>query len=346
MGRRAQEIRDAAYALGGQGPFRVSDLLLALRRRTSRQYVARVLRRLISEGVLIRAGSTRGATYALAQAAETLRPIVKKRLQTSGLQEDEVLSELRRAAPFLDRLRTQSRQIFAYAFTEMLNNAIEHSQSPRVEVAVWQDDGNVRFVVNDFGVGVFRNVMRRRSLASALEAIQDLLKGKTTTASRAHSGEGIFFTSKLADELVLESFEYRLRVDNTINDVFIERAKRRKRGTRVVFRIAANTRRRIEEVFRRYAAEPTEPTFDRSEVKVRLFTEAEYVSRSQARRLLAGLEKFRVIVLDFEGVPTIGQGFVDEVFRVFKQQHPNIVIRGINMNDIVKFMVERAGGSS
>jgi len=267
--------------------------------------------------------------------------VVKRRLQIRGLQEDEVLSKIRQAAPFLDRLPTQSSQIFAYAFTEMLNNAIEHSQSPTVEVAVWKDDGNVRFQVNDFGVGVFRSVMRQRGLASELEAIQDLLKGKTTTAPRAHSGEGIFFTSKLADEFLLESYDYRLRVDNTIDDVFIERLGRRKRGTRVVFRIAARTRRSLEDVFRRFTIEATEPAFDRSEVKVRLFAEGQYISRSQARRLLAGLEKFREIVLDFEGVPTIGQAFADEIFRVFQHRHPHIAIRGTNMNEIVKFMVER-----
>jgi hypothetical protein len=135
-------------------------------------------------------------------------------------------------------------------------------------------------------------------------------------------------------------------VDNTIDDVFIERPRRRKRGTRVVFRIAAQTRRSLEAVFRRFATEPTEPGFDRSEVKVRLFAGGQYLSRSQARRLLAGLERFRVIALDFEGVPTVGQGFADEVFRVFRQRHPETVIRGINMNDVVRFMVERAGGSA
>jgi len=43
-----------------------------------------------------------------------------------------------------------------------------------------------------------------------------------------------------------------------------------------------------------------------------------HVSRSQAKRLLMGLEKFNTIILDFKGVVSVGQAFVDQVFRVSK----------------------------
>jgi hypothetical protein len=42
-------------------------------------------------------------------------------------------------------------------------------------------------------------------LKNHLEAIQDLLKGKQTTMPKSHSGEGIFFTSKIADNLTISS---------------------------------------------------------------------------------------------------------------------------------------------
>ncbi len=338
----AKEIRYAANSLGRRRPFRASDLRTVLKRRVSREYVARILRQLVAERVLVKAGTTRGASYVLAGAIESLQPMVRRRLRSRGLQEDRVWDTLRRAAPYIDQLRENVRQIFTYAFTEMLNNAIDHSRSATIQVAIWKDDRNVWFTVNDFGIGVFRNVMQQRGLASEFEAIQDLLKGKTTTAPRAHSGEGIFFTSKVADEFVLESFEYRLRVDNTIQDVFIERPKRRKRGTRATFRIGRRSTRRLEEVFRAYVTDVTEPAFDKSEVKVRLFATEEYVSRSQARRLLTGLERFRKVMLDFDGVPTVGQAFVDEIFRVFARKHPHVTIEAKNMNEIVRFTVERA----
>lgn len=338
----AQRIRNTATALGRRGPFRASELRAALGGDVSRQYVTRTLRRMVAERVLVRAGTTRGATYAPAEALDALPRIARRRLRNQGLDEDRVLNDFRLAAPFIDRLPENSRQILTYAFTEMLNNAIEHSHSATIEIAVWTDDGNVYFTVSDFGVGVFRNVMRERHLSSELEAIQDLLKGKITTAPRAHSGEGIFFTSKAADEFILESFDYRLRIDNTIKDVFIDHPARRRRGTRVQFRIARRARRRLAEVFRAFAVDPTEPAFDRSEVKVRLFAEEAYVSRSQARRLLAGLGRFRRVVLDFAGVRTVGQAFADEVFRVFSLKHPHVVIEPKNMNEFVRFMVDRS----
>ena len=87
-----------------------------------------------------------------------------------------------------------------------------------------------------------------------------------------------------------------------------------------------------------------DPDFDKTEVLVRLYRIGTvYVSRSQARRILTGLEKFRQIVLEFDRVPTVGQAFADEIFRVFGQKYPKITIVPVNMNKAVKYMVERAG---
>ncbi|MCB0367566.1 MAG: DUF4325 domain-containing protein, partial [Bdellovibrionales bacterium] len=37
----------------------------------------------------------------------------------------------------------------------------------------------------------------------------------------------------------------------------------------------------------------------------------------------------------------VGQAFVDEVFRVFKDSHPEIEIEHINANDAIEFMIKR-----
>lgn len=301
---------------------------------------------MVREGLIVKAGSTRGAAYAGPRHAAKLTTRaqrVTRRLTNVALQEDRVLTDLKETAPFLRRLPTNVDAIVSYALMEMLNNAIEHSGSRHIEVEVARTNGDVSFVVNDFGVGVFHKVMRERKLRSELEAIQDLLKGKTTTQPQGHSGQGIFFTSKVGDVFVLESFRRRLRVDNRIGDYFIEPTTRLKKGTRVFFSIAATSPRRLEEVFRSYSSDASEPAFDRSEVKVRLFARGGgYVSRSEARRLLAGLDKFRSVVLDFDRVPVIGQAFADEVFRVFREQHPHITVVPTNMTDTVRFMVDRA----
>ena len=48
------------------------------------------------------------------------------------------------------------------------------------------------------------------------------------------------------------------------------------------------------------------------------------VARSQAKRLLTRFDRFKEIVLDFQDVESIGQAFVDEIFRVFHNERPNI----------------------
>lgn len=326
-----------------KGVFKAPEIHAALGRRVSRQHVTSILRSMVEEGLLVRSGTTRGAAYAVQAKAAKLGATLRRRFTNRRLAEDEILDEFRRAAPFIDRLPRQVREIYAYAFLEMLNNAIEHSRSPTIDVVASRDRSDVTFAIVDYGIGVFRNVMKRRRLASELEAIQDLLKGKTTTQPEGHSGEGIFFTSKAADEFILESFAYRLRVDNRVDDYFIERIPRSKPGTKVRFRISATSARRLADVFRRYTVHPREPGFDRSEVRVKLYRlGSQFISRSQARRLLAGLEKFKSVVVDFEGVDTVGQGFADEIFRVFRRLHPEVEVIPVNMNDIVKLMVERA----
>jgi len=65
------------------------------------------------------------------------------------------------------------------------------------------------------------------------------------------------------------------------------------------------------------------------------------VSRSEAKRLLAGLEGLREAELDFRGVESVGQGFVDDLFRVWTRNHPDTELVPTEMNEAVRFMVER-----
>ena len=47
-------------------------------------------------------------------------------------------------------------------------------------------------------------------------------------------------------------------------------------------------------------------------------------------------------MLDFKDINTIGQGFSDEVFRVWKHLYPEINIMFKNANENVTFMIDRA----
>lgn len=66
------------------------------------------------------------------------------------------------------------------------------------------------------------------------------------------------------------------------------------------------------------------------------------MARSQAKRILRGLEsRFKHVTLDFKGIRLVGQGFVDEVFRVFANKHPEIHFKSIHTNEDVDFMIRR-----
>ncbi|MBI5079259.1 DUF4325 domain-containing protein [Candidatus Wolfebacteria bacterium] len=314
----------------------------------TRQYASQVLRVMVNAGKIVKFGSTRSAFYTLPEFIDKIGPsAVKKRLKNKDIKEHEVFDSLISAFPAFRVAPENVQSIAHYAFSEMLNNAIEHSRSKNIEVEMESDGGIIRFVINDFGIGVFRNVMKKRNLKSELEAMQDLLKGKVTTDPKAHTGEGIFFTSKVADRFVLESFGYRMVIDNTIPDVFFQEEKRINRGTRVIFTIARKSDRHLNKIFEKYQSRPGSYAFDKTEIHIRLFTMGTvYVSRSQARRILVGLEKFKKIILDFDRVPNIGQAFADEIFRVFQNRYPKISIEPINMNETIRFMIERAEKSS
>lgn len=315
----------------------------------SRQYVNLVISDLIADDQVIKIGGTRDAfyiskTYAI-KHPESIPNSLKKRYINQSLEEHKVFLEIEDKLPRLKELSENVRSIFTFAFSEMFNNAIEHSESKIISVEVALRGNFLSFTVNDSGVGVFRNIMKKRKLKSEIEAIQDLLKGKTTTMPRTHSGEGIFFTSKAGDIFTLDSFGQTLVINNLTRDISARHTSNTKRGTRVVFKINTDSERHLNDVFKKYTnlGNGNNYGFDKTEIRVKLFTSGGvHISRSQARRILSGLEKFKVILLDYENVPLVGQAFVDEIYRVFQNSHPNITIQDDNMSEGVRFMVKRA----
>ncbi len=327
--------------LSAKKEVRVADVVRAT--GFSRAYVNRFFQELKKDGTVVLIGRANRAHYVLTgKERETKRGIlsIKRIFKNAALSEDAVLEEIKtNSGIFLD-LPKNVVNILDYAFTEMLNNAIEHSRSEKTTVFIGRADAAVKFEVVDFGVGIFRNIMRKRRLNNEIEAIQDLLKGKQTTNPKEHTGEGIFFTSKAADRLIIQGSGKKLIFDNVADDVFIKDAPETK-GTRVVFEISVNSKKDLSSIFREYAEGAFE--FGKTKVIVDLFRMNEsYISRSQARRILAGLEKFRTISLDFKNIETVGQGFADEVFRVWQKRHPGIKISYQNANENVLFMIKRA----
>lgn len=321
---------------------RISTSEIVRQTKFSRQYISRLLGELVKANKLVKSGEYRYTMYALPGKVAFLGKHLKKRFLNENLSESDILKEITSQAPFIYSGTDNAGSIFDYAFSEMVNNAIEHSESKYIEIEVNTMDDKISFRVRDFGVGVFAKVMKKRQLPSLMDAAAELSKGKVTTEPKAHSGEGIFFTSKAADLFILESDILGLRVDNKIDDVFIEEVSPKKKGTEVIFEINKQTKKHLADIFAAYQTNPEEYAFDKTEIKIRLFSLGGiHISRSQARRVLAGLEKFKKVILDFDRVPTVGQAFADEVFRVFKIKYPEIEIEPLNMNKTVEFMVGR-----
>ena len=111
-------------------------------------------------------------------------------------------------------------------------------------------------------------------------------------------------------------------------------------GTLVAMRLASHTARTTQKVFDSFTT-GDDYGFTKTVVPVRLtqYGDDNLVSRSQAKRLLARVDRFKVVILDFTGVQTIGQGFADEVFRVFVNQHPEVVLQHIKANADVGRMI-------
>jgi hypothetical protein len=104
-----------------------------------------------------------------------------------------------------------------------------------------------------------------------------------------------------------------------------------------------NTARTPKQVFDQFSS-GDDYAFTKTVVPVQLvqYGDEKLVSRSQAKRLLARVDKFKVVVFDFAGVEEIGQAFSDEVFRVFQLQHPAIELIPLNTNADVDRMIRRA----
>jgi anti-sigma regulatory factor (Ser/Thr protein kinase)/predicted transcriptional regulator len=309
----------------------------------SRAYAQRFLKALADEGVIVLMGKANQAHYIFPskKGASNAKPLSVRRVMTNkGLAEDKVLREIKEKSAIFQGVAGNVSSIIDYAFTEMLNNAIEHSTSEKVDVVVTKTATDIRFTVTDQGIGIFNNIRKKKRLGTTIAAVQDLLNGKETTAPESHSGEGIFFTSKIADLLTIKSFEKKLVYDNARQDIYVKDL-RPIRGTRVDFVLGLRSKKKLADLFSKYTDESFK--FSKTGVKVKLYhQDVDYVSRSQARRILTGLEKFKTIELDFKDVKTIGQALADEVFRIWQAVHKDVKFVIRNANENVMLMIKRA----
>ncbi|MFA7245036.1 MAG: DUF4325 domain-containing protein [Candidatus Magasanikbacteria bacterium] len=316
----------------------------------TRSWINQIFKSLVEEGKVVLIGKNRGAFYVLANkesVKDAKSQILKFRrvYKNIDLKEDRVLQEIKHETGIFMDITNNILHILEYSFTEMLNNAIDHSSSDKITVEMSRTATDISFSIDDRGVGIFNNIKEKKNLPDVMVAIGNLLKGKTTTDPARHTGEGIFFTSRIADNFIIQSFGKKIFFHNILEDVFVEDSKDFQ-GTEIFFIISLESEKDLKSLFDKYTDTVTETyAFNTSEVIVKLFQFGDnMISRSQAKRVMESMEKFENITLDFKDVHTVGQGFADEIFRVWQNEYLSVKISYRNANENITFMLKRAKG--
>lgn len=299
----------------------------------TRQAVFQHIQHLIKQGTLIH---TNYGSYELRPQEEWSETISI----ADNPQEDVVWRN--RIAPRIGKLPDNALDIWHYGFTEMLNNVVDHSESGTVLIKIKKTAYTTQIDLVDSGVGIFNKIRNSMNLLDERHAVLELTKGKLTTDPKRHTGEGVFFTSRMFDVFYILSGEVFLTHSYGKDEDWILQTSENYNGTWISMKLKNNTSRTTKEIFHKFSDD--DYGFTKTVVPVRLaqYGNEKLVSRSQAKRLLERVDRFKTVLFDFTEVEIIGQAFADEVFRVFANEHPQIEILPIRANPAVLQMIQKA----
>lgn len=304
----------------------------------SRQAVLKHVERLKAQNAILVTGTKRKPVYELIpiQIVEQDFPL------DDGLEEHDVWEQL--VLPLISNLPANVLGIWIHAFTEMFNNAIDHSGGASIHVRVTLSAQATEIQVSDNGIGIFKKIQGELDLQDERHALFELSKGKLTTDPKNHSGEGIFFTSRMLDrfEILAGGLFYIHRRDFKYDWLVGE--SRPQGGTLVTMALSNHSAMTSKKTFDLFSSKDGEYGFNKTVIPIALaqFGSDSLVSRSQAKRILVRADKFEHVVFNFADVTSVGQAFADQIFRVYANEHPDIQLSPINMSAEVRQMVERA----
>lgn len=301
----------------------------------SRQAVNKHIRQLIEQKAIIREGKAKSVRYFLHPQSEW-----NATFSLADNRAEDVIwrNEIKQK---LGQLPDNALAIWNHGFSEMFNNVIDHSEGTTVTINIKKTAYSTEMDIWDNGIGIFTKIKNAMGLLDERHAVIELTKGKLTTDPTRHSGEGIFFSSRMFDEYSILSGEVFLSHTYEKDEDWILQTSKYQNGTLITMKLRNNTARTTQEIFNRFSDD--DYGFTKTVVPVRLaqYGNEQLISRSQAKRLLIRIERFKTVLFDFKDVESIGQAFADEVFRVFARQHPNMEILAINANDAVFQMIRR-----
>ena len=323
---RGQEIRQFILQSVDEHPHDIARLT-AKQFGVTRQAVNLHLQKLFTDSDLVREGKTRRTRFFLAPK-KTWQKNYSRQQSESDVWENDVL-------PQISDLPENALDIWRYCFTEIFNNAVDHSSGTRITVQLKRTAVNTEIAIIDNGVGIFKKIQRAMKFSDERYSVLELAKGKFTTDPQRHTGEGIFFTSKMLDSFDISSGGVYFTSVSPLKSP---------KGTAVWMKLKNTTDRSRKEVFDEYTSPESDYAFDKTVVPVKMAEHSpnDLISRSQAKRLLLRIDRFRRVVLDFQSVNQIGQAFADEIFRVFVRSHPGVDVQFVNVNNEVIRMIKRA----
>jgi anti-sigma regulatory factor (Ser/Thr protein kinase) len=301
----------------------------------SRQAINKHIKQLIDGKSITREGRGKSVHYALVPQFEW-----RSTLSLAENQAEDVVWR-NQVKSQLGSLSDNARAIWHHGFSEMFNNAIDHSEGSTVTIIIKKYALSTIMHIMDNGIGIFTKIKNAMDLLDERHAVIELTKGKLTTDPTRHSGEGIFFSSRMFDEYNILSGEVFLSHTYEKDEDWILQNSEYQKGTFITMKLKNNTTRTTQEIFNKFSDD--DYGFTKTVVPVRLaqYGNEQLISRSQAKRLLVRIERFKIVLFDFKDVESIGQAFADEVFRVFARQHPNMELMPINANDTVTQMIRR-----
>ncbi len=332
--RENPEIREFILNNIEQYPDTMSSLVVK-KFGVSRSAVSGYMSRLIDAGLIVAEGTTRARHYKLKKLVDITFNIEL----FDGLPED--LTWIYKILPNIKDERKNVVDICQYGFTEILNNAVDHSVSKDAKISYGKTYNEITMLIQDYGVGIFRKIQDDFNLPDPRAALLELSKGRLTSSPSRHAGEGIFFTSRMFDTFAI--FSGNLLYRKTKQDdgwlVEIEDQEKYVKGTIVLMIISTNATWTTKEIFNQFQGDNLR--FRKTHVPIKLagYPGEQLVSRSQAKRVLARFENFSEVLLDFESVDTIGQAFADEIFRVFNNYHPETKVIAINTSPDIDQMI-------
>lgn len=294
----------------------------------------RYLRDLEKDNVIKREGKT----YELVESYDGVSLI---RSKNELLEEDAIYVKF--IEKHIEKYPDNIQKIWQYSFMEMMNNAIDHSEAEHVRISVFQSYMNTIILIRDDGIGIFRKIKEYYKYDTLDDAVNELFKGKLTTDSNNHSGEGIFFTSRVLDRFAAISdgkiftHDKYYEVLSDLEDSEALKEWKNNNGTMIFMELSNFSKKKLSEVFDMFS--DVDGGFTKTHIPIRNIYETYPVSRSQAKRLSHRFEKFQEVELDFDGIEEIGQGFAHELFVVFQNNHKDVKLIPVNTSKNVEKMI-------